>query len=382
MREFDYDPTTRVVFGENSLDRLGQLASDLGGHRVLLVTDPGIVRAGHVERARQALREAGLECIVFDAVVENPTTTVVERGRDFALDEGGIDFIVGLGGGSSMDAAKGVNFLLTNGGRMEDYWGINKAKRPMLPSIGVPTTAGTGSEAQSFALISQPDTHEKMACGDRKARFRAVILDPVLTASMPADVASVTAMDAISHAVESYVSSKSNHVSRMFAREAWRLLESNFSLSLHVPQDMEARGRMLLGAHWAGAAIENSMLGAAHACANPLTAHFDVTHGVAVSLMLPHVVRYNASVAGNEYHELVTAAGTPNGGPESSADTLSERLAALRSLARLPSRLREVNVGRDAFPALAEDAARQWTGTFNPRRLGVQDAMELYERAF
>ncbi|HSR51935.1 MAG TPA: iron-containing alcohol dehydrogenase [Acidobacteriota bacterium] len=382
MREFDYDPTTRVVFGEHAIDRLGELSSGLGASRVLLVTDPGIVRAGHVERARDSLKKAGLECVLFDGVEENPTTQVVERGCEAARQDRQIDFIVGLGGGSSMDAAKGVNFLLTNGGRMEDYWGVNKAEKPMLPSIGVPTTAGTGSEAQSFALISQPDTHVKMACGDKKARFRAVILDPALTASMPLDVAAMTAMDAISHAVESYVCSKSNHVSQLFAREAWRLLESYFARSLSDPQDFEARGRMLLGAHWAGAAIENSMLGAAHACANPLTAHFDVTHGVAVALMLPHVVRYNGSVVGDGYHELLTAAGTPNGGPESSAETLSDRLTALRTMARMPSRLRELNVERQSLPRLAEDALRQWTGTFNPRELSREDAIRLYESAF
>ena len=150
--------------------------------------------------------------------------------------EGGFDLLIGLGGGSAMDCAKGINFILTNGGRMEDYWGVDKATKPMLPSIGIPTTAGTGSEAQSFALISQEDTHQKMACGDKKARFRTVILDPALTKSTPKGVTAATGIDAISHAVESYVSTRRNPISQMFAKEAWRLLEKSFEIVVGDPE--------------------------------------------------------------------------------------------------------------------------------------------------
>ena len=157
---------------------LGELTAELGS-RVLLVTDRGLREAGHEDRAIQALRSAGLSITVFDDVHPNPTTEDVDRGLAVAR-EHGIDVIVGLGGGSSMDCAKGVNFLLTNGGRMADYWGVGKAKMPMLPMIAVPTTAGTGSEAQSFALIANAETHMKMACGDKKAACRVAILDPEL----------------------------------------------------------------------------------------------------------------------------------------------------------------------------------------------------------
>lgn len=382
MRTFDYDPTIRVIFGEGSLDSLGRLLGEFGPRRTLIVTDPGIVAAGHVQRALDSIREAAIEAVVFDGVVENPTTGIVDKGVRFAADNGPVDCIVGLGGGSSMDCAKGMNFLLTNGGRMEDYWGVGKARKPMLPSVGIPTTAGTGSEAQSFALISQEESHVKMACGDKKARFRAVVLDPLLTQSMPFEVAAATAMDAISHAVESYVATKRNHVSQMFAREAWRLLEGNFERSLDEPSDVEARGRMLLGAHLAGSAIENSMLGAAHACANPLTARYDITHGIAVALMLPHVVRFNAPVAGCHYQELMTASGLANGSPESSSENLSLRLAGFGTRAGLPQGLRDFQVEPEAFPELALQASKQWTGTFNPRKLGVDDLVGLYESAY
>ncbi len=205
-----------------------------------------------------------------------------------------VDLIVGLGGGSSMDCAKGVNFLLTNGGRMEDYWGVGKATKPMLPMIAVPTTAGTGSEAQSFALIAQAESHMKMACGDKKAACRIAILDPELTVSMPASVTAATGIDAISHAVETFVCNRRNAISQLFSRQAWRLISHGFPRVLADPTDLDARGAMLLGAHLAGAAIENSMLGAAHSMANPLSAHFDTTHGVAIGVLLPHVIRLMA----------------------------------------------------------------------------------------
>src|SRR5437763_1200734 len=174
----------------------------------------------------------------------------------------------------------------------------------MLPSVGVPTTAGTGSEAQSYALIADEQTHMKMACGDRKAAFRVAILDPQVTVSQPAKVTAITGIDALAHALESYVTTRRNPVSQTFAREAWRLLEPNLETALDQPENLEARGAMQLGAHFAGSAIENSMLGACHACANPLTSHYGLTHGIAIGILLPHVIRFNGPAAGSLYAEL------------------------------------------------------------------------------
>ena len=181
MEAFDFYPTARVVFGEGTLAQLEKLSEELDGSRILFVTDPGIVSAGLADRAIAVLQRASLDFFVFDSVGENPTTAHIAAGVAFAKARGNIDLIVGMGGGSAMDCAKGINFILTNGGQMEDYWGMGRATKPMLPSIGIPTTAGTGSEAQSYALISDAKTHVKMACGDLKARFRSVILDPSLT---------------------------------------------------------------------------------------------------------------------------------------------------------------------------------------------------------
>ena len=289
MESFDLELRTRVIFGAGTFRRLGEVARALGFTRTLVVSDKGLLPTGVAERARTLLGEAGIESWGFHDFEPNPDMQMVETGRIFAAPLH-IDSIVALGGGSSLDCAKGINFVATNGGTMRDYWGFGKASRPMLPSIGIPTTAGTGSEAQAYALISDTETHRKMACGDPKAAFRATILDPELTVSQPRGVAAAAGFDAISHAVESFVTKKRTAISDLFAREAWRLLEANYECVLSEPGNIEARGAMLLGAHEAGIAIEQSMLGATHACANPLTARYGTTHAVAI--------RHHASTRG------------------------------------------------------------------------------------
>ncbi len=379
---FDFQPRTRIVFGRGAIDRLGELVREFGGTRILLATDPGIVAAGHVQRAEDSLAAAGLCVARFDQVCENPSTEVVDACLAVAR-SAKIDFLVGLGGGSSMDTAKGCNFLLTNGGRMDDYWGVGKAARPMLPLIAVPTTAGTGSECQSFALITHPKTHAKMACGDPKAAALAAILDPELTLTQPHAVAAATGMDALSHALETAVTLRRNPISEMFSREAFRLCSRGLRRVFDDPSDLDARSDVLLGAALAGMAIENSMFGAAHAAANPLTARYGVQHGHAVGLMLPAVVRFNSQDAevAPLYHQLAVQGGLLEPGHVNGTPA-SERIAGfLRSYQRrtgLPQSLDGVEVSDGDIEALAADAAQQWTGTFNPRRVGTKEFVGLY----
>lgn len=379
MRPFDFQLPTRVVFGQGALSRLGELASGIGARRTLVVADAGIVATGHVDRAVSLLTVAGIIPFRFHDFDSNPDSDMVERGRAHAA-ASGIDSIVAIGGGSSLDCAKGINFVLTNGGTMRDYRGYGKAPKPMLPMIGVPTTAGTGSDAQSYALISDAETHAKMACGDPKAAFRIALLDPELTSSQPRAVTAVAGFDAISHAVESYVTARRTDISDLFARDAWRLLESHYERVLEEPEDLVARGAMLLGAHEAGIAIEQSMLGATHACANPLTAQHGTTHGVAIGVMLPHVVRWNAREVGDRYRELLWTCGRDPG--DAPGERLAERLEALVRAGGLPRTLRDLGIPRDRLEALAADAATQWTGTFNPRRFDAAAALALYQEAY
>ena len=377
---FDFQPMTRVVFGAGSLARLGELTRDCGGKRVLLVTDPGLEAAGHPQRAVKCLEEAALKVFVFDAVEENPTTRHVDACLTFAKKHT-IDFIVAVGGGSSMDCAKGTNVLLSNGGTMADYKGYGKVSKPMLPSIGVPTTAGTGSEAQSYALIADAKTHVKMACGDRKLAFRAAILDPEVTVSQPPKVGAITGIDAMAHAIESYVCTRRSPLSQTFARSAWRLIEPNLEKVLREPHNLGARSAMQLGANFAGSAIENSMLGACHACANPLTAHYGLTHGIAIGIMLPHVIRFNARAVGPLYGDLGHELGIVNGDWEAAAEALAKRISHYMQLAGLPTTLSACGVSKGILQVLADEASEQWTGKFNPVPVGFGELLKLYEQA-
>ncbi len=378
---FDVGWRTRVVFGAGTLTRIGELAREYRFRRALIVADPGIVAMGLVDPAAAALAQAGIDWVRFHDFSANPDTQMVEAGRIRAA-AAGIDSIVAIGGGSSLDCAKGINFVLTNGGRMQDYQGHGKARSPMLPMIAVPTTAGTGSEAQQYALISDADTHVKMACGDPKASFKVAILDPSLTVSQPRDLTATVGMDAVSHALESFVTTKRTTMSDLFAREAWRLLDANYERVLQAPDDIDARGAMLLASHWPGTAIEQSMLGATHACANPLTARFGTPHGIAIGVMLPHVVRWNATVVDDRYAELIRLSPRTSALPGDSAGArLAARIEELRRATDMPATITQLGAVSEDILALAAMAATQWTGTFNPRAFDARGAAELYRRA-
>lgn len=382
MQSFDFHPRTRAVFGVGAIERLGELARELNFRKVLLVADRGLVASGHVAEALAPLGAAGIEVVTFHDFETNPDTHMIEIGRAFAAPLK-IDSIIGLGGGSSLDCAKGINFLLTNRGGMQDYQGYGKATRPLLPMIGIPTTAGTGSEAQTYALISDAQTHVKMACGDASAAFRIALLDPVLTVSQPRGITAASGFDAIAHAVETFVTTKSNPLSEVFSREAWRLLELSYERVLNAPDDLEARGAMQVGAYFAGLAIENSMLGATHACANPLTTHYGTAHGEVIAMLLPSVVRWNGPVAGAHYAELLRLSTAPaQFGDADPAEGLARRLEQLATAGGLHVSLGAAGVPQSDIPMLAGEAAEQWTGTFNPRKFDGAGAMEIYQWAY
>ncbi|MEM6676127.1 MAG: iron-containing alcohol dehydrogenase [Planctomycetota bacterium] len=372
------DETTRVVEGRGSLDRLGELTREIGGSRVLLVSDPGVVAAGHAGRAQRILESAGLDVALFHDVVENPTTDTLAMGLEVAKDHRP-DVYVAVGGGSSIDAAKGIDFLDVCGGEMADYWGHDKATAPLRPLVAVPTTAGTGSEVQSFALISDAETHRKMACGDPSAAPRIALLDPELTVTMPREVTAMTGLDTLAHAVESAVAKprdpSTDGRSRDYAREACRLALRALPRVLDRGDDLDARADMLRASALAGLAIEHAMLGAAHAMANPLTRHHGVPHGLAVGTMLPHVVRFNAAdpAARAVYAELARAAGLEGSDEDALAAELAERLRAILDATGLPSRLAAHGTASDGVPALAKEAAEQWTAGFNPRTVGAPE---------
>jgi len=379
MVAFDFEPRTRVVFGRGTVERAGQLARALGFSRTLLVADSGVVRAGHAASVMRALEAEHITVLSYHDFGENPDSSMIDAGRRFA-EPLQVDSMIALGGGSSLDCAKGINFVVTNGGTIGDYRGYAKAHKPLLPMIGIPTTAGTGSEAQSYAVISDAATHMKMACGDPSAAFRISLLDPELTLTATRHVTAMAGFDAIAHAVETAVTTRRTPMSDLLSHRAWQLLSEAFERVLLYPADIEARGAMQLGAHFAGMAIEQSMLGAAHACANPLTARYNLSHGLALAILLPHVVRWNANVAEDRYAAML---GSPRRRTrdEDAAETLALRLEDLARTGGLSVTLSDSGVNESGIPELSALAATQWTGTFNPRPFDSDGAAEIYRAA-
>lgn len=374
---FESKRLPRILFGAGKRSELGKVAAEFG-HRPLIVTDAGILSAGYIDAAIANLESLGLTPAVYSDVQENPTGAICNAVAEAAR-EHRADLLIGFGGGSSLDAAKGGNFVLTNGGRIQDYWGTGKATQPMLPLIAVPTTAGTGSEMQSYALISDDETHAKMACGDAKAMAQAAILDPELTLSMPPAVTANTGIDALAHAIESYVSKPATVHSRLFAREAFRLIIDNLTVVFAAPNNLDARAQVQLGACYAGAAIEASMLGCAHAAANPLTATFGIAHGEAVGRMLPHVLHRNwqdPAVA----HAYADLAQLSESCRRKDAEGLARVLDELVETLHL--RRESPEISRAKAQDLAKDASGQWTGTFNPVPYTADDFIAIYAAEF
>lgn len=369
---FLLDEKTRVIEGAGCLEQIGQLCLELRAQRVLVVSDPGVVAAGHAPRAFEYLAQAGLVCAMFDEVQADPTTDDVDRGLIAAQDLMP-DVLLAIGGGSAIDVAKGIAFLYAGGGRMQDYWGKGKAKQPMLPIVAVPTTAGTGSEVQSFALITDHETHQKMACGDPSAAPCLALLDSDLTLSMPGYVMACTGLDTIGHALESAVSTAANARSRTYSFEAFRIASQALLQVFADPSDAEARAAMLRAAALAGLAIEHSMLGAAHSLANPLSAHLALPHGLAVGTALPVVVEFNAEEESvrEVYRDLAIFAGLAPEGvrAKKACKVLVAFLRDLLGRCGFPETLPGLGKPQPGIQLLAEEAARQWTAQFNPRKV-------------
>ena len=384
LRPFDHLLRTRIVYGPGVVARIGELARELSPTRILLVTDPRIVACGHAARVEAALAAAGLEFTRFDQVDRDPTNADVETCLSAAL-QYQPDLIIGLGGGSSIDTAKGCSFLLTNGGTMEDYFGVGRAEQPLVPLIAIPTTSGTGTEVQSFALIERDSDRQKMACGAPGAAPRIALLDPELTLTLPREVTARTGLDTLTHAVESFVSKRGSALSALYAQEAFGLSNVHLPRVLADPLDLESRGALMLSSAFAGLAIENGMLGAAHSLANPLTAHYEITHGEAVGRMLPHVVHYNAEDphTAKRYAHLARSAHLvpPDLPPDQTISILVARLQKLLSDGGIDGGLTRHGVTTSALDALALEASNQWTAQFNPRPVTPTTLRHLYDQA-
>ena len=385
MTPFIFNTSASVHFGVGALNRIGALAKDRLGARVMIVTDPGMVAAGFVARAEASLAEVGIVTTVFAEVVADPPAAVIRKAAEAAADAGATG-VFGLGGGSSLDTAKLVALLAPGRETLADVFGVGNAKGPRLPLILAPTTAGTGSEVTPISIVTTGE-NEKMGVVSPVILPDVALLDPELTLGLPPHVTAATGIDAMVHAIEAYASLNPNNnpVSRLLATQALTLLGRSIETAVHSGADLAARSDMLLGSMLAGMAFANSPVAAVHALAYPLGGHFHIPHGLSNALVLAHVLRFNAKTAPRAYAEVAPFAfphlATMEG--QARAEAFCDELQDLSRRCGLPQRLREFNVPQTFLPTLARDAMKQ-TRLLpnNPRPLNEADAMEIYRRAW
>jgi alcohol dehydrogenase class IV len=374
---------TVVHYGEGKLSELGSILRLLNASKVLVVTDRGIIASGIGERCKKAILSEPIEFVLFDGVEPNPTTDCVEHGLITARKET-IHCIVAIGGGSSIDAAKAINVLLTNGGQVADYCGLNRIKKKGFPLIAIPTTAGSGSEMSSYMLISDSKTHQKLVCSAPQIIPDVAILDPTLTVSLPISVTIESGVDALSNGIESYVSKLANPYSEVFSLRSIEILAQNIVRVCKEPVNLSARGQMLIGSNIGALAIHLSSIGAAHSMANPLTKHFNVRHGIAVGMVLPYVMLFNASSQPQKYKQIALALGARLEGREDDL-TLSRkgvmRLRELLDQLSLPANLAEMGVREEMIPVMAQEALTQLSLNYNPVKPNLEQMTNLFRSA-
>ncbi len=382
MQPFTFNTAPSLVFGSGSAARIGEIAAQQLGPRIALVTDAGLMKTGLLEKALSSLEEAGVAVDIFDGVVADPPEAVVlaavAKAQAFEARA-----VIGFGGGSSIDVAKLVALLARSGESLSEIYGVGAAKGPRLPLLAVPTTAGTGSEMTPISIVTT-GAHEKKGVVSPLIIPDIALLDPDLTLNLPPHVTAATGIDAMVHAIEAYTSTSANNnpVSKALAKEALHLLGRNIERAVHHGQDGEARAAMLIGSMLAGQAFANSPVAAVHALAYPIGGHFGVPHGLSNALVLPHVLRFNASACETAYAELAPYAFPALDG-RASADAFAEALASLCMKVGLPPRLRDVGIPQDALSVLAQDAMKQTRLLVNnPRPLLLSDAHAIYEAAW
>ena len=383
MTPFTFQTCPNLLFAPGASARIAEVVAGCGARRVLLVTDAGVRGAGLTRAAEAALVAAGIGLTVFDGVVADPPSSVVEAGADRAWAEG-VDLVLSIGGGSALDTAKLVAYLARSDEPLEALYGVGLAKGQRLPLVLVPTTSGTGSEVTPIAIVTTP-THEKKGVVSPRLLPDWAILDPELTLGLPAPVTAATGIDAMVHAIEAYTSRhRKNPMSDQFARQALGLLAGNIRTACRDGSDLAARSAMLLGASLAGMAFANAPVAAVHALAYPIGALFHVPHGLSNALVLTGVMRFNLPEAAALYAELApildpAAAGRP------AAEAAEMFVAALEAIGRdcgVPTSLSSVGIGAGDLDRLAADAMKQTRLLLNnPREMSLGDARAIYAAA-
>jgi len=371
------------IMGNGCLDEAMTAIRNYGFRKALIVTDAGLAKAGVAARIAEKLALQDIESVIFDGAKPNPSIANVEAGLE-VLKQHQCDFVVSLGGGSPHDCAKGIALCATNGGHIRDYEGVDQSSKPQLPLVAINTTAGTASEMTRFCIITDEDRHVKMAIVDRNVTPLLSVNDPELMVAMPKGLTAATGMDALTHAIEAYVSTAANPITDACAIKAMELISQNLRKAVQDGKDLTARENMAYAQFLAGMAFNNASLGFVHAMAHQLGGFYDLPHGVCNAVLLPHVQTFNASVCAARLTDVARALGIDVSGlsPEEGAQAA---VAAIRTLARdveIPAGLRDLGAKLDDIPILATNALKDACGLTNPRRADQGQIEEIFRNAF
>jgi alcohol dehydrogenase len=380
---FGFFIPTVTLMGIGAHKELGNQIRTLGAKKPLIVTDKGITGAGLTEKIVNFVKEdVGVECPVFDETVPNPTDKNVHDGLE-VYKSNGCDAIISLGGGSSHDCGKGVGILATNGGKIHDYEGVDQSTKDMPPYIAINTTAGTASEMTRFCIITDLSRKVKMAIVDWRTTPTVAINDPLLMVGMPPALTAATGMDALTHAVEAYVSLAATPVTDACALKAISLISENLRAAVANGNDMEARDKMAYAEYLAGMAFNNASLGHVHAMAHQLGGYYDLPHGVCNAILLPHVEAFNLIAKMDRFVDMAVAMGENVEGlsVRAAADVCLDAIKQLSKDVGIPSGLAELGVKEEDLPTMAENAQKDACGLTNPRCPTLEDVIQIYKNA-
>ena len=379
---YNFFVKSNIIFGRGAEEKLTGLIQGYGLKNVIVVYDQGVKAAGISDKIMERVRQSGAGIAVFDGVIPNPTNEIVEQAAAMAK-EAKVDGFVAVGGGSSIDLAKAVNVLMTNDGTIGQYGGMNMVKNPCLPLIAIPTTAGTSSEITNVSALIDTEKVVKYVVIDNYITPSDVIADPEFTKTMPAGVTAATGMDAITHAVESYISNMATPLTEYHALKGLEILHKNLPKAVRNGEDMDAREQMMLGCIITGFSFSNANLGLVHGIAHTLSAHFGLAHGMANAAVLPYVMEYNAASCPDKMADLAKALHlSVSGNLQQDKYLLAEELKRLVKELGI-KKLSEQGVEKKDFDMLAEDVLKEPVLGFNPRQgITKEDILAILEKAF
>lgn len=370
------------LMGADCLKDAGDQVGELGFKKALIVTDKVLGQIGIVKKVTDVLDNKNIEYAIYDETKPNPTVKNVNDGLAL-LKEKECDFVISLGGGSAHDCAKGIALLATNGGEIKDYEGVDKSKKPQLPMVGINTTAGTGSEMTLFAIITDEERHIKMALVDKHLTPIIAVNDPMLMLAMPKSLTAATGMDALTHAIEAYVSISATPITDACAEKAIELISNYLVNAVENGQDVEARDMMAYAEYLAGMAFNNASLGYVHAMAHQLGGFYNLPHGVCNAILLPHVQEYNKATSASRLAKIAKIMGGNIEGltDEQGADLCIDMIKSLSQTIGIPEGLGVLGVKESDFETLATNALNDACSLTNPRKGNLEEVIAIFKKA-